>query len=152
MEIVEVLKKADLTQDLALEDLKKVAAICSRVSYPKDGVIFEEDSVGHQLYVVEKGRVRIKIRLGADTDRQEVIHTLRSYETFGELSFIDGSPRSATIEAVDDVSLLVIEDKGLYQILDKNPSVGYIIMKNLVGIEAARLRNTNMLFRSSIIW
>jgi len=40
----------------------------------------------------------------------------------------------------------------LNQILDENPPVGYIIMKNLAFIVAARLRNTNMLFRGSIIW
>ena len=68
-------------------------------SYEKfqDGkIIFEEGSNGDWIYVVEEGEVEISKNVGG---RKIVIETLKEDDIFGEIAYIDKTPRSATATA-----------------------------------------------------
>ncbi len=152
MEVKDVLKSVPLIQGLSEEELGKLATIAQRRSFSKDEVILAEDSRGGDIYIVEQGRVRVKIRIKADSPKKEVIQTLKEGEVFGELSFLDDSPRSATVEAADDVRVLVIEKEALKRLMEGDHHLGFMIMGTLARTVAKRLRDTNMLFRSTITW
>lgn len=72
---------------------------------PKGKVIFRQGDPGDQMFVVVEGRVRLTI--GAEGHEKEVA-VLSPGEFFGELSLLRDMPRSATAEALDDTTLLVI--------------------------------------------
>ncbi len=72
---------------------------------PKGTVIFRQGDPGDQMFVVVEGRVRLTI--GADGHEKEIA-VLSPGEFFGELSLLRDMPRSATAEALDDTTLLVI--------------------------------------------
>jgi CRP/FNR family transcriptional regulator, cyclic AMP receptor protein len=70
--------------------------IASYETFQDGQIIFEEGSNGDWIYVVEEGEVEISKRIGA---QKVVIETLKENEIFGEIAYIDKSPRSATATA-----------------------------------------------------
>lgn len=73
----------------------------------KDGqVIFAEGANGDWLYVVESGEVEISQNMGG---RRIVIETLKPGEIFGEIAYLDKTPRSATAIARGTTEVGIID-------------------------------------------
>lgn len=73
-----------------------------------------------RLYVVRDGEVRV-VRNEQGTDYQ--LATLRKGETFGERACLMRQEQSATIVANTDTTVLVIPEKAVHLILERNPKV-----------------------------
>ncbi|MGZ3687142.1 MAG: Crp/Fnr family transcriptional regulator [Bdellovibrionota bacterium] len=68
--------------------------------------LMTENDLSRKMYVIQKGKVRVfKNYLG----QKVALAILGEGEVFGELSFFDAEPRSASVEALTDVTLLVID-------------------------------------------
>jgi len=69
-------------------------------------VVFREGETGQTMFVVRKGRIRIskQVRNG-----QKTFALLGPGEFFGEMAIINGQPRSASAEAVEDAQLLEVD-------------------------------------------
>ena len=88
------------------EDLADVVRHVRRRRFRRGEVIFHEGDPADALHVVASGAV--KIVLPSDEGDEAIIATLHPGDFFGELSLLDGSPRSATataVEATETVSL-----------------------------------------------
>ena len=70
--------------------------IASYETFQDGQIIFEEGSNGDWIYVVEEGEVEISKNVGG---RKIVIETLKEDDIFGEIAYIDKTPRSATATA-----------------------------------------------------
>lgn len=152
-DIIRLLHETGLVRDIPDEDVRSLAAMSSKHSYTQGSVILKEDDHSRDLYMIRKGRVSIALKITpAEAERKQVIFTLHQGDVLGEMSLVDGSPRSATVNAEDNVVLYSIEYSGLISYLESNPMVGYIFMRNIAGIIANRTRNTNMLWRNLMIW
>jgi diguanylate cyclase len=82
------------------------------VKYAAGEVIFRVGDRGHNAYFVETGQVEISI----EGDRGKVvIAELDAGEIFGEMSMIDDAPRSATVTAMVDTEVIVIERSRMLQ-------------------------------------
>ena len=84
--------------------------------------------------------------------KEEIVYTMHDGQIFGELSLVDGSPRSASVKAQNKVRTCRFDFDILNELLEKKPRIGYLLMKNIAVIISARIRNTNMLWRNSLIW
>jgi ATP-binding cassette, subfamily B, bacterial HlyB/CyaB len=73
-----------------------------------------------RLYVVRHGEVRV-VRRDEGTDR--VLATLRKGETFGENACLMRQDQAASVIASTDTTLLVIPEKSVQLILERNPKV-----------------------------
>jgi len=58
-------------------------------------------------------------------------HTVRDF--FGEMSLLDGKPRSATVDADSPMRLLVVGGREFWQLLTAAPPLALAIMKTLSG-------------------
>jgi CRP-like cAMP-binding protein len=105
--------------------------------YAASQVIFEEGSIGRELFVVLGGSVSIvKMAQG----RPNVIATLGKGEFFGEMAVIDASPRSATaIAAVDHTRVMRINHARFVYLVSQQPAFALMIMDAL----SKRLRASN---------
>ncbi|MBF0314001.1 MAG: cyclic nucleotide-binding domain-containing protein [Oligoflexia bacterium] len=75
------------------------------VTYKAGTQIIAENDESRKMFIIGKGQVRVfKSYLG----RKIALAVLGSGEIFGELSFLDGEPRSASVEALTDVALVEI--------------------------------------------
>lgn len=102
--------------DLANEDLQVLAATGDRASVPAGRVLMAEGQRGLESAVVITGEVEVRT-----ADR--VVATLGPGDVVGELSLLDGTPRTADVVASSDVELLVFSTRGLQQALDASSAV-----------------------------
>jgi CRP/FNR family cyclic AMP-dependent transcriptional regulator len=104
-------------------------------SYKAGDVIFKEGSHGVAMYLIESGKVEISKDVQG---KKLVIETLGPGEILGEMSFVDGEPRSATAIALEDTVLELLDkdfiDSGFNQISSDFRAVIRTLVK--------RLRNT----------
>ena len=106
-------------------------------SLDRGDVLFNEGDSGSQLYVVIEGKIKLG-RTSAD-GRENLLAILGPGQMFGELSFFDPGPRSATATAVTDVELKSLGHDALSPVLVTHPDVALALLHQLAG----RLRRTN---------
>ena len=146
------LAAAGLTTDLTSEELDRLVAIATEQRYARGVAIIREDAKSRDLYIIKRGRVSVRLKLPSELGREEVIYQMRDGQIFGELALVDGSPRSATVQADEEVLAYRFDYNRLSKLLTDYPRIGYILMRNIAAIIANRVRNTNMLWRNSLIW
>ena len=95
-------------------------------------VIFNEGEPGHEMFVIQSGRV--EIRRG-----NRVLGTLSEKSIFGEMALIDDAPRSATAVAVTDVNVVPVGEKQFLFLVSETPFFALNVMRTLVR----RLRASN---------
>jgi len=88
---------------------KELGKISKVIRYHKDEIIFEQDELARDLYIIQKGDVII---YRTYLNHKVELARLSEGEVFGEFSFFDGAPRSATAIALNDVEVLKIIGKG----------------------------------------
>ncbi len=103
-------------------------------------VIFSEGDLGSEMYIIQKGHVRITLHIA---DKEREVAVLEKGDFFGEIALLDTSPaRSATATAVDEVEALRLTSADLDQILRRKPDIAVRMMMKL----SERLRETNRRF------
>ena len=108
-----------------------------------DEIIFSEGDVGDCAYLIEQGRVYCFI----EKDGIEIpLRTLGKGEVFGEMSLIDGSPRSATCRSVGDGHLLIVTKTQLMDRISAADPVVRLLMQALLE----RLRSQNQRLRGTL--
>ncbi|MCP4728062.1 MAG: cyclic nucleotide-binding domain-containing protein, partial [bacterium] len=120
--------------DEALEFLKKAG---SEQLIKKNSIIFLESEDPHGFFIIMEGYVKIS-RLNRD-GKEVVIAILKPGNFFGEMSFLDGYPRSTDAAAETEVRLLVVKESDFHNMLENFPSVAIEMLREL----ALRIRNSD---------
>jgi CRP/FNR family transcriptional regulator, cyclic AMP receptor protein len=94
----------------------------------------------NEFYVVLKGSLKVIDQRSGD---DFFLASLREGDVFGEMSFIDGSPRSATIIAETSSEVLALGRDGFCLLMSANPHLGTLVLIHLGRMMAARLRITD---------
>src|SRR5690348_11396796 len=101
--IVEPLRRTSLFADVAEPSLSRLAAQMSRETFGRDEMILHEGDSGDRLYILVEGRARVLLSTEDDVSETVPLAILHPGDTFGELSLLDGGPRSAGVQALTDV-------------------------------------------------
>ena len=133
-----------LKEFLQAEEFKQAHA-CDLVTYKSGERIILEGEESLDVFYIEKGEVRINKRVVLQDGRQiqSGFSKLGPGDTFGELNLFDGSPRSATVVANEDVELLRINRDVLLKFLDDHPDKAYHLFKYWLQKLAINLRLSN---------
>lgn len=109
-------------------------------SYKAGEVIFDEYSRGRELYLLHSGRVRIKkyTKFGIES----LLAVLHPNDFFGELSVVDGLPRSARAEAMDDCTLTALAPATFRRLVSQSEQFALNLMNTLT----VRLRTMDQTF------
>jgi CRP-like cAMP-binding protein/two-component sensor histidine kinase len=120
--------------------MKKHQAIFKARNYKAGEMIFDEFSKGRELYLICGGRVRIKkyTKFGVES----LLAVLHEGDFFGELSLIDGLPRSARAEAMDDCSVVALTPAHFHTLLRESEEFARNLLNNLT----VRLRTMDQTF------
>jgi small-conductance mechanosensitive channel/CRP-like cAMP-binding protein len=124
----------DLFHPLSDTELRTVASRLRPLHYAAGEKIIEEGAAGDSLFLVDRGEVRVLRRLGG-TPRE--IARLGAGECFGEMAMLTGQQRTATVVAVTDVDVFMIDKAGFQDILAGNPDVAVDISELLARRRAA---------------
>jgi CRP-like cAMP-binding protein/methyl-accepting chemotaxis protein len=89
-------------------------------SYTKDNMIFSEGEPGQELYIIQRGAVKItKI-----VDNNEVLlAVLKQGDIFGEMALLESKPRSASAIAYDDCILLAVSKANFARMVSSQPQI-----------------------------
>ncbi len=152
MSIQSQLKQTDIFYEMTTAQLELIASICSERTYQAGDIIFEENSVGDELYIILRGEVEIQVNpalVGKAQDHgAQTIATLRRGQSFGEVALVDEGVRSARARcSQDDSHLIVIPRDKLMLLCDTYPQLGYRLMRNLAADLAMKMRNTDLQMR-----
>jgi len=119
-------------RDLAFLSTKMV-----KRHYRKDEIVFHKEDPGSTLYIIEQGRVRIYVL--SVKGEEVVLAILSSGDFFGELSLLDGRPRSATAQTLEESQMLVLDRHDFVSFLQEHPQAAI----TMLGILSGRLRQTD---------
>jgi len=135
---IEVLKKGRLFGDLSIHELLDIASYASRVSFPKNTVIFEEGTPASFFYIVQDGLVRLyKSTL---TGRQLTFTVAGPGDTLNSTALSIGNYFMSS-QALNNVIVLKIECNAYLSILRRYPSIAIrltTIMGNRLNRESDR--------------
>ncbi|NJN65546.1 MAG: cyclic nucleotide-binding domain-containing protein [Chloroflexaceae bacterium] len=148
------LRRVHIFHRLNDHELVLIASLCKIWHICGNQVIFREGDDGEDLFIIQKGSVRISLntRNPDGTLTPGIINMLYASQSFGEMVLLDGVTRSATVVSTEACTLLVIKAFDFGQLCDANPRIGYIVMHNLACDVAYKLRSSNLLLRGNIRW
>lgn len=137
-ESTEFLANVPIFSDLDEETINKIIKSGVTQSYKKNSIILSEDETGSALFVIAKGKVKISRR--SNDDKEVILAMLAESDFFGEMSLLDGMTRSATVTAVEDSKLFIIQRSEFLDLLKKYPEVSIALLTELTK----RLRSSSM--------
>jgi CRP/FNR family cyclic AMP-dependent transcriptional regulator len=112
--------------------------------FPAGTVLFRDGEPGREMFVIQRGRVEITVRAGAV---RKLLSTLGPGEFFGEMSILNGAPRSASATCVEDCRLLVLDARTFEAMIRQSSEVAARMIQKLAArlAEADRQIETLML-------
>src|SRR4051812_28170274 len=87
------------------------------------------------LYLLTEGTVGVRLPRDESTFK-----TIDGPSVLGELSFFDGRPRSATLDAVTDVEVVRLDPAAFDRLREHEPALAHLMLRDLARILALRLR------------
>ena len=97
--------------------------------------LVQAGEIDRALYLLIDGTLAVRI------PREETaFKTIEAPSVVGELAFFDGSPRSATLDALTDVQVVKIDTDCFSQLSDAEPALAHSMLMDLARILALRLR------------
>jgi CRP/FNR family transcriptional regulator, cyclic AMP receptor protein len=128
-EIVQALSNTDLFAGISRKALAAIASQARVVNHAEGKDITEEGGGAAGFHLIRSGDVSVSV---GGHDRPD----LGPGDYFGEISMIDGKPRSATVHARTPVTTIALASWAFHPILDDHPEV----TKELLKVMCARLR------------
>lgn len=130
----ELLRRIPLFSDLDERELSSIAQLVHVKRHRAKDFIVQQSEPGGELFVVVDGHLKV---VTSDAEgRDTALNILGPGEVVGEVSLLDGGPRSATVTAVDPCELLVIRREPFLRFLEGSPTVAI----KLLSVLARRLR------------
>ena len=137
MNHMDFLRNVSLFESLDQQELEALSDLTFTRSFGKDGVIILAEEEGDTLFILKKGQVKVSIV--SEEGREVILSLLGPGSVFGELSLLDGKPRSANVVATEDTDLLMLRRSDFIQLIYKTPQIATALLAEL----ACRLRKTD---------
>ena len=122
---------------LHADDAAALMASSRRRRFPAGSLLFLEGDDAHTVLFVIEGQVKILIT--STGGREVVLDVLGPGEIIGELSAIDGLPRSATAMTLSSVEIATVRTSDFQALLESHSSIA----RQLLMLIAVRLRSTS---------
>ena len=109
---IELLKKVPMFSDLSQRHLREISKHADQLSAKTGNVLAEQGKIGWEFIFIVEGKARVE-------KNGKVIRQLSGGDFLGEVSLIDGEPRTATVIAETDMILLVVNKTSFDHLLHK---------------------------------
>jgi CRP-like cAMP-binding protein len=121
---VALLRGVPLFEGLSQNQLRQIAQLADETEVPAGKRLATAGEYGHEFFVIIDGEATVKIPAGRKL-------RLGRGDWFGEMSLLDGGPRSASVEAASPLRLLVIGHREFWQFLSVASQINRKIMETL---------------------
>ncbi len=121
-----ILKNISIFSKTEEKVLHKIAEVLTEISVKADENLFYKGDEGTKMYVILKGSVKVH-------DGDYTFATLNTQQVFGEYALLDTELRSASVTAVEDTTLLVLDKATFYDIMVQHVQILQGILQVLVN-------------------
>ena len=136
---MQLLERVPFLAALSDADRQWLAQRVRRRNYARGDIIFQKDDPGEALFIVESGSVRIHVTGTQGTDL--TLAVMNPNDFFGDMSLLDGKPRSASASAVTDCQLIVLERDHFTELVRKRPDAALAVLARVTS----RLRGSDQM-------
>ncbi len=117
----ELLGKLSFFEGFDDDELAILSKVAKEVAFKRGGTLFKESEAGNALHVIAEGEV--KSCVAAPDGELFTLNIMKKGDSFGAMSFIDGTKRSSSIVAVTEGFALYIEKADFDKIMADNPDL-----------------------------
>ncbi len=132
-----LLRHISIFKGLSEPDLVSLEGLLRPRDCPKDTTIVSQEESGSSLFVIQSGKV--KVVLYGESGREITLSIFRTGDFFGEMSLLDNQPRSASVVAVEDTQLLILEREPFVDYITRYPRTAI----NILAEMSLRLRHAD---------
>jgi SulP family sulfate permease len=138
------LNEFEFLQTLLPEELVLLQECMVRQAFSKQAIVFDQGDHQGGLYLVLRGTANIIVNIEGE-DRGTRVGSFAAGTVFGEMSLIDGGPRSATVQAGDDLACYFLGREQFLIFEKEHPSIAIKMLTNCAQLLANRLRDSNVI-------
>jgi len=120
------LAQVPLFSTCSRKDLQKLGKASDEIEVKAGKVLVEEGKPGHEFFLIEDGTAEVR-------RNNRKVATLARGQFFGELSLLDRGPRSATVVADTDMTLVVLGQREFLGVIDEVPAMAHKLLAALAG-------------------
>lgn len=123
----------------ALDDQarRELAAFAYVKRFRSGDVIFSMGDPGQSMMAIAEGSVRVSML--TPSAREITLNDLQAGDVFGEIALLDGGERSASVKALTNCTLIVLERRSLLDVLGRNPDLSI----HLIELLCQRVRRSD---------
>lgn len=129
---IELLRQTQLFGDLNDDALAHLAERANKRTYSKGQLVFYQGDPANALFVMVEGLVKVFVT--SEEGDEMVLVTLQPHDVFGELSLLDGGPRSASAESVEPTTLLELQRGPFLETLKQAPGMTESLLLSMGGV------------------
>ncbi|MBR0724147.1 Crp/Fnr family transcriptional regulator [Bradyrhizobium manausense] len=145
---LEFLKRVQILAGISQVSLEELAKTCRWHTYKRGEEILGYRDPSNNVFFLVSGRVRAIIH--SARGKAIILRDLRTGDIFGEISAIDGSPRSASIEALEAATVATLTSSQFENLLLNEPSVAMATLRHIAG-ELRRLSQRVLEFSTLVV-
>ena len=108
------------------KELRAVAKASDEITLPAGKTLCEQGAIGREAFVIVSGTAEVR-------RNKRKVATLGPGACVGELALLDHKPRTASVIAATDLTVLVIGTREFSGIVDEIPSIAHKLMRSLAG-------------------
>ena len=117
---------------LDTEEREKILAQCTAHRYAKGEQVVREMETDNNMYFIERGKVRVT--LFSKEGREVSFSILQAGDNFGEMSAIDGKPRSANVIALTETEMIIMPPRVFRRMFHRHPVVAQELLQQLTAM------------------
>jgi CRP-like cAMP-binding protein len=139
-EKIDMIETTKWANEFSWDQLKVLAAYMDAYEIEQGRIILQQGRHDAHMILIIKGEVNL-VKDGIDQD-QKLLTAVGPGKIFGEMSLIDGEPRSASAIAATHVTLLVLSKDKFVRLTKESPYLGVTLVLKLAKLMSQRLRQT----------
>lgn len=133
-----IIQDIPIFSGLSVEELRKITKLSRLINYKKDEYVFHEGEEFKGIFIVIKGLVKIfKI---SPQGKEYILHLLTKPHLFGDVPLFTGGDCPASVQVMEDSTLLFIPKPEFLQLLEDNSRISLKIMSGF----ARRLKSISV--------
>ncbi len=120
--ITDLLRQVDLLTPLSRDQLHQLAEGLAPKFYGRGEVLIRQGEEGDSFFVIQQGRVQVSIT-PEGSSQETPVAVLGPRDFFGEMSLLAGDRRNATVRALEDARVIIIDHDSFARIMQSSPEV-----------------------------
>jgi CRP/FNR family cyclic AMP-dependent transcriptional regulator len=123
-EVIKHFQSVPLFASVSKDGIRSIVSASTEVDVRSGRVLVREGDFDRDLYVITRGEATV-------FQRGRKLAMLGPGDFFGELAFLERSPRTATVTAATDMRLMVLSHREMAEIVEREPAVARRMLEAL---------------------